>query len=145
MDPVLVRFADPSDVVDVARLSAELGYPEPSDRIAKLIDVCADDPFRRILVAEVEGRILGWIECLVFETLTASPEALITGLIVDPASRGQGIGKRLVQAVEDWAKRHQLSAIRVRSQVKRAEAHRFYESLGYETVKTQLVFRKGLS
>jgi hypothetical protein len=51
----------------------------------------------------------------------------------------------LVQRVEDWAVEHGVMQASVRCRTTRAEAHLFYESLGYKQNKTQIVFRKTLS
>jgi hypothetical protein len=51
----------------------------------------------------------------------------------------------LVERVEGWAVEHGVGQASVRCRTTRAEAHRFYESLGYSKVKTQIVFRKSLA
>jgi GNAT superfamily N-acetyltransferase len=48
----------------------------------------------------------------------------------------------LVAACEAWARRCGLTRIRVRSRVARKDAHRFYEGLGFERSKEQVVFDK---
>jgi len=47
-------------------------------------------------------------------------------------------------AAEQWARVHGFALMRVRSNVVRERAHRFYEREGYARVKTQAVFRKAL-
>ncbi|HEX2249485.1 MAG TPA: GNAT family N-acetyltransferase, partial [Gemmatimonadales bacterium] len=69
----------------------------------------------------------------------------ILGLVVDPEHRGHGIGRQLVNAVEEWATGRGLTQMAVRSSVLRAESHPFYERLGYVRVKTQHAYRKRLS
>ena len=56
--------------------------------------------------------------------------------------RGNGIGQQLCSAVETWAAHIGISAVRVRSQQKRTDAHRFYARDEYEQTKTSLVFEK---
>jgi len=63
---------------------------------------------------------------------------------VDPAHRGQGVGRRLVAEVEAWAAGRGLGIIGVRSNVARAESHPFYQRLGYVRTKTSHVYRKQL-
>jgi GNAT superfamily N-acetyltransferase len=50
----------------------------------------------------------------------------------------------LLEEVEEWAKARGCSTMRLRSNVVRKDAHRFYVNLGYEIVKRQLAFRKVL-
>jgi ribosomal protein S18 acetylase RimI-like enzyme len=59
-------------------------------------------------------------------------------------ARRRGVGRRLVDGAEAWARERGLSSMRLRSRVTRVEAHAFYRRLGYEPVKQQLQFRKAL-
>jgi GNAT superfamily N-acetyltransferase len=77
-------------------------------------------------------------------TLEMSPTAEIAGLVVDEASRGDGMGEALVHRAEAWARERGVAVMRVRSNVIRERAHRFYDRLGYERVKRQVVFKKRL-
>ena len=47
-------------------------------------------------------------------------------------------------AAEAWAAARGYDVMRLWSNVVRERAHRFYEELGYEHVKTSKVFRKAL-
>ena len=69
---------------------------------------------------------------------------MIIGLVVDEPERGQRLGEGLVLAAETLASEHGLESIRVRSRAMRKDAHRFYERLGFEVHKEQVVFRKAL-
>ncbi len=71
--------------------------------------------------------------------------AEISGLIVDEGVRCCGIGKMLIAAAEEWARRVGCRVISVRSNVKRNRAHQFYTNNGYEHVKTQKELRKKLT
>jgi GNAT superfamily N-acetyltransferase len=64
---------------------------------------------------------------------------------VDPDHRGRGVGRRLVTAVEQWAMTRGLEQMAVRSNIRRAESHPFYERLGYLRTKTQHAYRKRLA
>ena len=69
---------------------------------------------------------------------------MIGGLVVRDGTRGLGIGKRLCLEVEEWARSKSIPVVRVRSQIMREDAHRFYLRDGYRKVKTSLVFEKSL-
>jgi hypothetical protein len=49
-----------------------------------------------------------------------------------------------MSAAEAWARDHRYRSVRVRSRIARAEAHRFYERLGYSRIKTQHSFGKSI-
>jgi GNAT superfamily N-acetyltransferase len=65
--------------------------------------------------------------------------------VVDPHDRGGGIGGKLLETAEQWASAHGLAAVRVRSNIVRANAHLFYERRGYEVEKTSYTFIKHLT
>ena len=46
---------------------------------------------------------------------------------------------------QDWARAQGFASMRVRSNVIRERAHRFYEREGYARIKAQAVFRKPLA
>jgi len=58
--------------------------------------------------------------------------ALIEELIVDFASRNQGIGKKLLDEATDYAKSHGCFRIEVHTNINREETHKFYKDNGFE-------------
>ena len=58
--------------------------------------------------------------------------------------RGHGAGRALIEAAVAWARERGVKTLRVRSRAQREGAHAFYEALGFERVKTQVVFRRAL-
>jgi GNAT superfamily N-acetyltransferase len=72
------------------------------------------------------------------------PHVLIQGIVVERDWRGRGIGRRLMAEAEEFARRRGVGYVRLRSGSQRAEAHRFYESLGYRSSKSQQVFVRGV-
>jgi GNAT superfamily N-acetyltransferase len=102
-------------------------------------------PEHGAFVAEQEGSVVGWIHVYVAHIIEAPNSYVeIGGLVVDESQRGTGIGRALIEAAEDWTRRSGFDDIRLRSASKRVEAHKFYESLGYRIVKTQMRFEKKL-
>ena len=63
---------------------------------------------------------------------------------MDDAWRGKVIGRDLMAAAEDWAVQKGCVSVYVRSNILRAEAHIFYERIGYSNAKTQYAFRRKL-
>ena len=143
MNPV-VRRAAPADAARLADLSTALGYPmTPDDAIRRLGEI-ADHPDHGLLVAEIGGRVEGWIQVSLPRIFETPLQAEIAGLIVDESARGGGIGRKLIEAAEGWARARGCRAIRVRSNVVRERARAFYEREGFAVVKTQRVFEKPL-
>ena len=88
--------------------------------------------------------VVGWVSAQRSLTLESGELYEITGLVVSASQRQQGIGKRLVQAAQAWADAQGATTMRVRSNIRRAESHPFYQSLGYMLDKTQHVYSKPL-
>jgi GNAT superfamily N-acetyltransferase len=97
---------------------------------------------RVAFAAVVDGRVVGWIDAAVERHLQSPASAVIGGLVVREGTRGLGVGKRLCLEVEEWARSKSIPIVRVRSQIKREDAHRFYLRDGYSKMKTSLVFEK---
>jgi GNAT superfamily N-acetyltransferase len=76
--------------------------------------------------------------------LYVEPRVDVTGLVVDDAHRGTGVGRMLMARAEQWALDRGCHLVHLRTNVKRAGAHAFYERLGYRHTKTQKTFVKYL-
>jgi GNAT superfamily N-acetyltransferase len=137
-----IRSITPEDAEAASELSAQLGYPCSSAEMRARIERL--HPHRAVFVAELDNTLAGWIDASLESHLQSEDAVLIGGLVVKDGLRGHGIGQRLCQAVEAWARDLNIKKIRVRSQIKRTEAHRFYLQRGYEQVKTSAVFEKSL-
>jgi len=59
------------------------------------------------------------------------PFMVLENLIVSEKSRRQGVGKQLVNYIENNARDRNCYFVMLMSLVKRAEAHMFYEAIGY--------------
>jgi N-acetylglutamate synthase-like GNAT family acetyltransferase len=139
------REATPADSAAIAELTTQLGYPcgiaQAGERLQRLRDAREG----AVLVAETEGRVIGWIHVSPQFCLEAAPWAEIRGLVVDAAYRGSGAGIALLRAAEAWARSAGLPLLRLRTNVLRTETHEFYRRRGFRQLKTQHVFAKDLS
>ncbi len=141
---VTVRSLELQDAETVTALSAQLGYPCSVTEMREKIRRMADSSDRTVFVAVLKDAVVGWADAAIERHLQAPDTVVLGGLVVDESQRGFGIGKLLCQAVEEWASSLGIALVRVRSQIKRADAHRFYLRDGYEHVKTSAVFEKKL-
>jgi len=138
------RSARTDDAAAIAVLVAQLGYEatpqEVADRLARLLA----RPDQRFIVAESEGRLVGWVHVELAEYVESGTFAVIGGLVVDRGHRRQGVGAALMAEAEAWARQQGCSVMRLWSSTTRLPAHRFYAGLGYAQVKTQYSFVKPL-
>ena len=144
VDRVTVRRVRVQDAPRLATLSTQLGYPTTEIRVQPRLAQIEQLSDHVIYVADSGQLVVGWIHVCVRPLLLADQVAEIEGLVVDEALRGRGIGHRLVQRGERWAREKGCHAVYVRSNAVRERAHAFYLGMGYEHVKTSLTFRKFL-
>ena len=139
-----IRRARPSDVVRLASLAGELGYPTTTAEMKVRLRRVKPAANNAIFVAEVGGLVIGWTHVSVSYLLEVPLRAEINGLVVSETGRSRGTGALLLEAAEKWARTKKCEGMSVRSNVIRERAHQFYERNGYEHYKTQKSFRKVL-
>jgi GNAT superfamily N-acetyltransferase len=143
MAECVVRHAREQDSAEIARLATQLGYPATEDELRRRLQRLLASTENIVFVAESsEAMLTGWIHAFLSQLLESDYRVEIGGLVVDKSVHRQGIGRELMRHVEAWAVERGVAQIVVRCRTARIEAHRFYESLGYRTAKTQSVFRK---
>jgi GNAT superfamily N-acetyltransferase len=138
---VTLREVEAEDAAAAAELSAQFGYPVEADEMRRRI-AGLKPGVRAVFVACADGEVMGWIDVGAVSHLQSGTYAEIGGLVVAAARRSQGVGARLVEAAEGWAREHGLERMVVRSRTAREDAHRFYLREGYALTKTSVVFTK---
>ncbi len=137
-----VREATPADAEALASLSGQLGYPVDVPTILRRL---AQVERSVVLVAvNAEGAVCAVAHAEPRRLLIAEPFVELAALVVDERARGSGAGAMLLAAVEAWAREQGFTSVRVRSNVLRERAHRFYLREGYIEKKRQAVFLKRL-
>jgi len=139
---LFVRPLTVEDAGIAAELSSQLGYPNSCENLRQRLEGLSRSPDRIALAAVLCGQLVGWIDAFIERHLQSTDTVVIGGLIVHDTARGLGIGKRLCYEVEQWARGKSVRSLRVRSQIVREDAHRFYIREGYRNVKTSVVFEK---
>ncbi|GAB2513204.1 GNAT family N-acetyltransferase [Nocardiopsis aegyptia] len=139
---MIIRAAIRSDLGAILRLLRELGDADHSQSAHVRMSSAAvrawtrmeNDPDRTVLVAEQRGQIIGTLDLLVVANLThdAQPWAVVDNLVVDPLTRGRGIGRALMDDAVDRAARAGCYKVELLSHESRHGAHRFYAALGFE-------------
>ena len=117
-----------------------MGYDVNLDIVKKQIEKLTKDNDHHIIIGfenEQTRKIIGFVHAELYESLYMDTGLNILGLAVDSNFQGQGIGKKLMSAIEDYALENNISYIRLNSNVRRIDAHKFYESIGYVCDKTQ--------
>jgi GNAT superfamily N-acetyltransferase len=135
---LIVRSAEAPDCSSLAGLIGQLGYRAAAEDVAERLALMQAEG-RLVLVAELEGRVVGCLSTSVMRVLhRPAPVGRISMMVVDEAVRGRGIGAALVRAAEDALRAQGCRIVEVTSNLRRAEAHRFYEGLGYDRTSVRL-------
>ncbi len=128
-----VRDAIIEDAGAIAALLGELGYPSQPDGVRTRLARLLVHEGSRVFVAEREATVLGVLGLHCMPVLTSlSDVAMIIALVVTERDRRAGVGRLLIARAEDEARVWQCGRIMVTSAERRADAHAFYQHLGYE-------------
>ena len=114
-------------------LLGELGYPSTEEQAAERIDRISGDPSTWLVVAEVDGEIAGFGALHVQNLVERDePGCEVAGLVVGEHFRRRGVGEALMEALEDEARARGSLYLVLNTAHRRADAHAFYEALGYQ-------------
>ena len=137
---IIVREMDVKDAEAVNALSKQLGYPLSIEQTLQNIKAILQSKDHSAFVAEYENKIVGWVGVAQALMIEVMAHCEINGLVIDEHHRGMGIGKLLIDKVKHWAKKNGYNKIGLHCNVKRTEAHLFYQHLGFTELKQQKNF-----
>lgn len=85
-----------------------------------------------VWVAETEGRVIGMCTAqILVSTAQGSEVALVEDVVVDGAVRGAGIGRGLLTAVEQWARKRGVTRLQLLADTANEPALSFYHALAW--------------
>jgi putative acetyltransferase len=116
---------------DVRRIIAESGaylqalYPSDSNHLVDVDALAAPDAL--FLVARRNGELLGSIAFRII----APGHAEIKRMFVRTQARGSGVGRRLLEALEDAARQRNVDRVSLETGIRQPEAIGLYRASGY--------------
>jgi len=131
-------LGDATRIVEMARALTdyEAGLTESAARCAlsegDLARHCfAEPPLIHALVADDEGALYGYvIYYRIFDTETAAVGLWMADLFVEPAVRGQGVGRALLAVLADACEEHAASIVGWQVMAENTAAQAFYDRYG---------------
>ena len=128
-----IRDAQLNDAPELAMLMCELGYETDRIEMETRLALILSNPACKTFVAITDGRVCGMIGTVTYPSYEHSdPSGRILALVTSSATRRRGIGRALVATAErDFAQRG-IRRVALSTQLTRENAHKFYDSLGYE-------------
>ena len=90
-------------------------------------------PFYKVYAALLDDNIVGTFELLVMDNLAhrGAPSAVVEDVVVSDKHQGKGIGKEMMIFAMKVCREMGCYKLSLSSNVKRENAHKFYESLGF--------------
>jgi len=139
--PVIPRDANERDLPAIVALYAddELGSTreQPGQPLAeeyrRAFAAVTDDPRTRLVVAEVDGEVVGTLQLSFLPHLVrrGGERAQIEAVRVASSQRGSGLGRDLLTWAVERARERGCVLVQLTTDAARPDAHRFYESLGF--------------
>ncbi|WP_299095109.1 GNAT family N-acetyltransferase [uncultured Metabacillus sp.] len=134
-----IREATINDVPELASLMDQLGYPTSVDTFKLRFSAITGNQNYHTLVAELDRKVVGMAGLCsgLFYEYDGS-YVRIVAFVVHTNHRRKGIGKKLIQEAECWAKEQGAIAIGLNSgkREERKNAHQFYINMGYKEKST---------
>ena len=138
-----INTADAPEVAEICK--SALGYDINVESVKRQIAKLTNDKNQHIIIGYEDKetrKIIGFIHAQMYESFYSDLGLNILGLAVNPDFQGRGIGRKLMNKLEQYAVENRISFIRLNSAMKREEAHKFYEHIGYTCDKVQKRFIK---
>jgi ribosomal protein S18 acetylase RimI-like enzyme len=142
------QYSDPRHVEAVARLinayiQDAMGGGEVllDEGQARLIDGLARHPKSIVLLAETNGQFCGLLTAFEnFATFAARPMINVHDLIVLQAYRGQGVGRKLLEAVVHEAGKRHCCRITLEVRHDNYVAQQLYQTMGFHDADPALFY-----
>ena len=108
------------------------------ERLEKL-----DEKREAVFVAELEGKVAGYVFCIITETKNSTmlfdmKTNHLEDVCIDESCRGMGIGGALMEYVTAWAKENGCDRMDLDVWEFNEGARRFYERYGFQTQKRRM-------
>ncbi len=140
---ITIRKCMISDARRIRELSKQLlGFDYPEDKFEENIRKLMGTKSNIIYVAENNDKILGYAHACDFDILYGPPLKVLRAIAVDAEYRRYGAARKLMEAVEAWAKKTGAEGIRIYGGTERTAANAFYKACGYDFVKPESKYKK---
>jgi putative acetyltransferase len=139
---IRVRRAEPSDAPALVQLAESVGREEGRWILAadgwrsigderRYLKTVLRHPDAAVFVADDDGSVVGRLS-LSRDPHPASRHVADVGLMVAASHRGKGIGRMLLEAAVDWARKFEIRKLELHVFPWNEPALRLYESFGFE-------------
>lgn len=145
---MLIRKVEARDYNEWLRMRIALWPDHTVDELrAEMAALNADESAATFVADRGDGALGGFLEAgrrKYAEGCDTSPVGYIEGWYVDADLRGQGIGRALVEAAEEWAIAQGYTEMGSDTWLDNEVSYRAHLAIGYEEVGRGIYFRKTL-
>ena len=121
-------------------------WPDADDTPEELLAQLARDDAGVWLGLSTNGEAVGFAEASIRRDYVngtgTSPVGFLEGLYVDPVWRRSGVGRALVEAVEQWTCRQGCSELASDALIDNTASHAAHAAYGFEETERVVYFRK---
>lgn len=140
---IALRPLAPADLEAVVAIDAKLaGRARRTPYFKRRLDAALLEPRLHVqFAAERGGALVGYVltRRLIGEFGRLEPALRLEVIGVEPDERGHGIGDALLHAIEDWAHRHGVTALRTQAAWRHHAMLRFLDHAGFELGHNQVI------
>lgn len=151
---MLIRTAVPADLECLADLCFALWPESPrEEHRAVLADILVGQnpstlPQTYLIAEASEGRVVGFVQAGLRSHAdccdVSRPVGYIEGWFVEAGWRLRGVGRLLISAAEEWARRQGCEEMASDSLIENEVSEQAHTRLGYEVVSRSVLYRKKL-
>ncbi|MFF5984484.1 GNAT family N-acetyltransferase [Streptomyces olindensis] len=119
-------------------LGAQRESPDDLAPYLAALERLSADPNQHLVVAVREGRVVGTLQLTIIPGLSrrGATRSIIEGVRIHADERGSGLGTQLIEWAIDTSRQQGCQLVQLTSDKTRADAHRFYERLGFTASHT---------
>ncbi len=116
------------------------------DAFLGLISISSIVPVEVFLCELADGRVVGLLELGIrnYAEGCDGPCPFVENWYVDEEMRGQGVGRALMSAAEEWSRARGYRELASNALIENVEGHRAHEAVGFVEVERTVHFRKEL-
>jgi len=135
-----IRLATMQDSFVLSALLTELGYANTEDFIERRLAQMMDDRSEHLLIAERDGRALGFLSLHFIPQLALAGDfARLSYFCIADGKRSEGVGQQLLKHAEQLAKDRGCDRVEVHCHEHRTKALAFYAREGYSESPRYLI------
>lgn len=141
--PIEIVHAVTDELIEaMQRLMPQLNPGHPIPDCQALERIVHSEASTLLIARDNSGKITGMLTLVVFHTPSGT-HAWIEDVVVDSASRGQGIGEALTRKAIEMAQALGADSVNLTSRPAREAANRLYQRVGFQLRQTN-VYRYSL-